>query len=301
MMKIILYTKKFLRNMLVDEVKKYLSLVKFVHSIFALPFAIIGYALGVIDTGHFDVKIFLGVLLAMVFARSAAMAFNRYVDSDIDRLNGRTKNREIPAGRIKARNALIFTIVNSFLFIAVTAFINKLVFFLSPVALFVILFYSYTKRFTAFAHFVLGLGLALAPIGAYLCVVERFDLIPVLLSVLVLFWVAGFDIIYALQDELFDKENGLKSIPVVIGTDKSIALSIVLHLVVIAIAFYIGFYNHYGIWYWIGAIGFTFFIAFQHLIVNKRDLSKINLAFFTANGFASIFYMVFFLLELWLD
>ena len=287
--------------MLVDEVKKYLSLVKFVHSIFALPFAIIGYALGVAETGRFDIKVFVGVILAMVFARSAAMAFNRYVDRDIDKLNERTKNREIPSGKIKARNALIFTIVNSLLFIAVTAFINKLVFFLSPVALFVILFYSYTKRFTALAHFVLGLGLALAPIGSYLCVVERFDFVPVLLSVLVLFWVAGFDIIYALQDELFDKENGLKSVPAAIGTEKSIVLSIILHMIVVAIAFYIGYYNHYGIWYWIGAVGFTFFIAFQHSIVNKRDLSKINLAFFTANGLASIFYMVFFLLELWLD
>ena len=287
--------------MLVDEVKKYLSLVKFVHSIFALPFAIIGYALGVAETGRFDIKVFVGVILAMVFARSAAMAFNRYVDRDIDKLNERTKNREIPSGKIKARNALIFTIINSLLFIAVTAFINKLVFFLSPVALFVILFYSYTKRFTALAHFVLGLGLALAPIGAYLCVVERFDFVPILLSVLVLFWVAGFDIIYALQDELFDKENGLKSVPAAIGTEKSIALSIMLHLIVVAIAFYIGYYNHYGIWYWIGAVGFTFFIAFQHSIVNKRDLSKINLAFFTANGLASIFYMVFFLLELWLN
>jgi 4-hydroxybenzoate polyprenyltransferase len=287
--------------MLVEEVKKYFSLVKFVHSIFALPFAIIGYALGVKETGTFDIMIFIEVILAMVFARSAAMAFNRYIDRDVDKLNERTKNREIPAGKIKARNALIFTIVNSVLFIVVTAFINKLVFLLAPIALFVILFYSYTKRFTALSHFILGLGLSLAPIGAYLCVVPRFDFVPVLLSIMVLFWVSGFDIIYALQDELFDKEVGLKSIPAVLGTERSIVLSIFLHAIVVAIAMYIGFYNHYGIWYWIGAVGFIFFIIFQHSIVNKRDLSKINLAFFTANGIASIFYMIFFLLELWLD
>ena len=284
--------------MLAEEVKKYLSLVKFVHSIFALPFAIIGYALGVAETGSFDLKIFTGVILAMVFARSAAMAFNRYLDADIDKLNERTKNREIPAGKIKPRSALIFTIANSLLFIFTTAFINKLVFFLSPVALFVILFYSYTKRFTYLAHFVLGLGLALAPIGAYLCVVPRFDFVPVLISVMVLFWVSGFDIIYALQDEDFDKEYGLKSIPAWLGLEKSIMLSIFLHSFVVFIAIYIGVYNHYGIWYWVGAAGFIFFIVFQHIVVSRRDLSKINLAFFTANGLASIFYMLFFLLEL---
>ncbi len=286
--------------MITAELKKYLSLVKFVHSIFALPFAIIGYALGVKVTGKWSTEIFLLVILAMVFARSAAMAFNRYLDRDIDEKNPRTRNREIPSGRISPHNALLFTVINSILFIVTTAFINKLVLILSPVALFVILFYSYTKRFTSLSHFVLGVGLSLAPIGAYLCMTQRFDLTPVLLSVLVVFWVSGFDIIYALQDEFFDKENNLKSIPAILGTDKSIILSVILHVVVVLLAAAIGIINHYGFFYWLGTAVFTFFIVFQHSIVKQRDLSKINLAFFTANGIASILFMVFYLLEIWL-
>jgi 4-hydroxybenzoate polyprenyltransferase len=200
--------------------KNYLSLIKFSHTIFALPFALVGYISGsVIQGAGFDMKTLLLVILCMLFARSAAMAFNRWLDKDIDAKNPRTIIREIPAGIVKANSALIFVIISSILFILCTWFINPLCFWLSPIALMVILGYSFTKRFTSLCHIVLGLGLSLAPVGAYLAVTGSFALPPVLIGLSVLFWVAGFDIIYALQDEEFDKENKLFSIPVSFGRE----------------------------------------------------------------------------------
>ncbi|MDQ6814202.1 MAG: putative 4-hydroxybenzoate polyprenyltransferase, partial [Bacteroidota bacterium] len=205
------------------SVKNYLSLVKFSHTIFAMPFAMIGFFLGVWRVRQLNINTtiswstgggefillnivikFVLVLLCMISARSAAMAFNRYLDKNFDAKNPRTAIREIPAGIISANSALLFVIVNAVIFIVSTYFINKICFLLSPVALCVILFYSFTKRFTALCHLVLGLGLSLAPIGAYLAVTGRFDILPVLFSFAVLFWVSGFDIIYALQDVDFD-------------------------------------------------------------------------------------------------
>ncbi|OYX93609.1 MAG: hypothetical protein B7Y76_11570 [Sphingobacteriia bacterium 35-40-5] len=189
---------------------KYFSLVLFAHTVFAMPFAIIGFFLAVTTTTHeFNwLKLFL-MLLCMVFARNAAMAFNRYLDRDIDAQNPRTAIRDIPSGRISSNEALIFTIANSLLFILTTLLINKLCFYLSPVALAVVLGYSYTKRFTPLCHLILGLGLALAPIGAYLVVAGEFAMLPIYFSLAVLCWVSGFDIIYALQDEEFDRQNNL--------------------------------------------------------------------------------------------
>ncbi|HUH33779.1 MAG TPA: UbiA-like polyprenyltransferase, partial [Daejeonella sp.] len=198
--------------------KKYLSLVLFAHTVFALPFAFIGFFLAVTTTGHeFTWVKLLLMILCMVFARNAAMSFNRYLDREIDAQNPRTVIRDIPAGRVSSNEALIFTIINSLLFIGATFFINPLCLALSPVALAVVLGYSYTKRFTPLCHLVLGSGLALAPIGAYLVVTGEFALLPIFFSLAVLCWVSGFDIIYALQDEEFDRENGLKSIPAWLG------------------------------------------------------------------------------------
>ncbi|HMR18145.1 MAG TPA: 4-hydroxybenzoate octaprenyltransferase, partial [Sphingobacterium sp.] len=182
--------------------KKYMSLVLFAHSIFALPFAIIGFFLATTTTEYtFSVKLFALMLFCMVTARNAAMAFNRYLDRDIDALNPRTAIRDIPAGRISPRKALLFTIVNCLLFMVATYFINTLCLLLSPVALFVILFYSYMKRISPLCHLVLGLGLGLAPVGAYLAVTGAFHIVPIFYGLAVMTWVAGFDIIYALQDE----------------------------------------------------------------------------------------------------
>lgn len=280
----------------------YLSLIKFSHTIFALPFAIIGYFLAIHFTAKtFDLKLFLLIILCMVFARSAAMAFNRYIDRKIDEQNIRTAVREIPAGAVKPQSALLFVIVNCLLFIFTTYFINSICFYLSPVALAVVLGYSLTKRFTALCHVVLGIGLSLAPIGAYLAVTGVFDWLPLFFSFAVLFWVSGFDIIYALQDEEFDKSKNLKSIPVWLGKKGALMLSNVFHIVSASFIIYAGFYANFNSWYWVGTLVFIGLLIYQHTLVKPNDLSKVNIAFFTTNGIASVVFAVFVLVELFLS
>ena len=281
--------------------KKYFSLVLFAHSVFALPFAMIGFFLGVTTTDHpFNWLILLMVLLCMVFARNSAMAFNRYLDRDIDAKNPRTSMRDIPAGKISANEALIFVIINCVLFIVTTAFINQMCFYLSPVALFVVLFYSYTKRFTALCHMVLGLGLALAPIGAYIAVTGEFGILPVLYSFAVLFWVSGFDIIYALQDEEFDKGEKLHSIPSAIGRKNALRLSEVLHVCSALCVILPVFFTTFSWAYYLGVAFFCSMLIYQHLLVKPNDISKVNKAFATTNGFASVIFAVCFLLDTFL-
>ncbi len=308
------------------KAKHYFSLVKFSHTIFAMPFAMIGFFLGldlfvdlpnlfeyspvlgggddkdysVVFTWQFWAIKFVLVVLCMIFARSAAMAFNRYLDSHFDAKNPRTAIREIPAGIITKKNALSFTIINCILFVACTFFINQICFYLSPIALFVILFYSYTKRFTALCHLVLGLGLSLAPIGAYLAVTAFFDWLPLLFSFAVLFWVSGFDVIYALQDEEFDKENSLHSIPSMLGKTKALRISEALHVLSACCVIYAGVVGHFGYWYWAGVAVFVGMLIYQHAIVKPNDLSRVNVAFMTANGIASVVFAIFVLLDLFL-
>ena len=235
----------------------------------------------------------------MLFARSAAMAFNRYIDRDIDSTNPRTANvREIPKGIIKADSALNFVIINCLLFIGTTYFINSLCFALSPLALLIILGYSYTKRFTALCHLVLGLGLSLAPLGAYLAVSRQFDFLPIIFTVAVLFWVSGFDIIYALQDEEFDKAQKLHSIPVLIGRKNAMHLSNFLHLATTFVLIYLGIKGEFDLYYWIGFSLFSTLLFYQHTLVKENDLSKVNLAFFTTNGIASVIFSAFVIIDL---
>ena len=269
----------------------YLRLVKFEHTIFAMPFAFIGFFLAIkYNDSKFDPALLGLVILCMIFARNAAMSFNRYLDRHFDKLNPRTALREIPAGILKAESVLWFVVANSILFIITTWFINPLCFYLSPIALFIILFYSYTKRFTAFCHFVLSLGLAIAPVGAYLAVTGSFDWPPVLLALAVFFWASGFDIIYALQDEDFDSGLNLKSIPVLTGRKRALIISKVIHgfsaLFIIAVAVRIT-----ANWlHWTGTFIFIGLLVYQHTLVKKGDLSKVDLAFFTMNGIASVIY-----------
>jgi len=282
--------------------KNYLSLIKFSHTIFALPFAVIGFFLATIQIASpIEWVKFIYVVLCMVFARSAAMAFNRYIDRDIDKANARTAEiREIPNGTIKPKSALLFVIVNCVLFIATTYFINPLCFYLSPIALIVVLGYSLTKRFTALCHLVLGVGLSLAPIGAYLAVTGKFDWLPLFFSFAVLFWVSGFDIIYALQDEEFDKQQKLHSIPVMLGKKNALFLSTILHIITASLILFAGFYARFNYFYWIGSGIFIALLVYQHLIVKPSNLSRVNLAFFTTNGIASVVFSVFLLLDLFL-
>jgi len=281
--------------------KKYFSLVLFAHSIFALPFAIIGFFLAVSTTSEgFTWLQLILMLCCMVLARNAAMAFNRYLDRDIDAMNPRTVVRDIPAGRITANQALVFTIVNSVLFVIVTTFINPLSFYLSPVALLVILGYSYTKKFTALCHLVLGLGLGLAPLGAYLVVTGEFAIVPVFYSLAVIFWVSGFDIIYALQDEEFDKANNLNSIPAFFGKTTALRISEVVHMLSALFVILPLFYIDLGWFYYAGIMFYIALLVYQHLIVSPTDLRRVNRAFMTTNGLASVIFAIFFLLDIWL-
>ncbi|MFN8291477.1 MAG: UbiA-like polyprenyltransferase [Chitinophagaceae bacterium] len=304
------------------KVKSYLSLIKFSHTIFAMPFALIGFFIGIFSLRvHFDspllphhffyqvlsdnktelVKLFLLVIGCMIFARSAAMAFNRYLDRQYDARNPRTAVREIPSGIITPKNALIFTIVSCLLFIVSCYFINQLCFYLAPVALAVVLGYSYTKRFTPLCHLILGLGLSLAPIGAYLAVTGVFALLPILFSIAVLFWVSGFDIIYALQDEEFDKSQQLYSMPAWLGKAKALRVSEFLHLLSAAAIVYAGVYGHFGWLYWCGTTVFTGMLLYQHSIVKPHDLRRVNLAFMTANGIASVVFAIFVITDLFIN
>lgn len=298
------------------SVKNYLSLVKFSHTIFALPFAIIGFFLSIFKSNFYNgqsnlnitvgwerpvgemiFKFFL-VLICMITARSAAMAFNRYLDRQWDAKNPRTAIREIPKGIITPQNALIFTIINCLIFIAATWFINTICFALSPVAILVVLGYSYTKRFTAFCHIILGIGLALAPIGAYLAVTGIFHWLPVLFSFAVLFWVSGFDIIYSLQDEDFDKAENLFSIPTALGKKNALHVSELLHVLSALCVMAAGYFGTFGWLYWVGVAFFCGMLIYQHSIVKPNDLSRVNIAFMTANGIASVVFAVFVLADL---
>jgi 4-hydroxybenzoate polyprenyltransferase len=274
--------------------KNYLSLIKFSHTVFALPFALIGFFLAIHNNqATFNLQLFICVLLCMVFARSAAMAFNRYIDRGFDAKNARTAVREIPAGVISPKAALLFTILCSAAFITTTYFINQLCFYLSPVALLVILGYSYTKRFTPLCHLVLGVGLSLAPVGAYIALTQEFAVLPIIFGCIVLFWVSGFDIIYAMQDEDFDRKNKLNSIPVLLGGKNALLLAKVFHIIcalLVCVAFALGNFS----WlYQLGALIFIALLVYQHSLVKPTDLSKVNLAFGTTNGIASVVFCIF--------
>jgi 4-hydroxybenzoate polyprenyltransferase len=284
---------------LIRHLKNYFSLVAFSHTVFALPFAVIGFFLGIHQSGfQFDPMLLLKVVLCMIFARTSAMAFNRYADRMIDEKNERTKGREIPAGVISPVAALSLVVFSSFFFVLTTYTINPLCFYLSPVALLVILGYSFTKRFTWFCHLVLGLGLSLAPIGAYIAVTGKFDWLPLFFSFAVICWVSGFDIIYALQDVEFDQANQLYSLPSFLGKSRALNLSSFLHLLSGSFIIVAGVFAHFSFVYWTGAVIFISLLVYQHSLVKPSDLSKVNRAFFTTNGIASILFACFVVTEL---
>ncbi len=284
-----------------SKIANYFSLVKINHTIFSLPFAMIGFFLAVkLKEENLSFRLLLLVLLCVFFARNAAMGFNRYADRDIDKKNPRTTLREIPREIIRPGSALLFVIINAMLFMTASYFINFLCFSLSPVALLIVLGYSLTKRFTYLSHLFLGLGLALAPIGAYLAVTARFDLLPLIYSAVVIFWVAGFDILYALQDIGFDISENLKSLPVLLGKRNALILSAIFHLIAVILVGFAGFYGHFTTLYWIGAAIFTLLLCYEHVIVKPNDISRVNLAFATMNGMASVIFACFVIGDLFL-
>ena len=283
----------------INSISKYFSLVKFSHTVFAMPFAMIGFALGITSgSNSFSFRTLILVILCMVSARNAAMSFNRFADRKFDEQNLRTNKREIPSGVISPRAALTFVIVNAVIFVISTYFINNLTFLLSPIALLTILGYSFTKRITALCHLILGLGLSLAPIGAYIAVTGKFAIEPVIYSFLVLTWSSGFDIIYALQDDEFDRSINLYSIPAIAGRKNALLISSGLHFITFCFIITSGIICKSGIMFWIGASLFSGLLLYQHLIVKTNDLSKVNLAFGITNGFASILFSAFTIIDL---
>jgi len=284
-----------------ENIGNYFSLVKIHHTLFSLPFAMIGLFLGFKETGSLiSLRDLLLVILCVLFARNAAMAFNRYADMRFDSKNPRTSARELPSKIISRPAALAFIIINALLFMGAAWFLNLLCFMLSPLALLVVLGYSFTKRFTSLSHVFLGLGLALAPIGAYIAVTARFDILPLLFSFSVSFWVAGFDIIYAMQDVAFDRSEKLRSLPVFLGSKNALLLSIVFHAISVGFLVSAGLTGPFGNIYWAGMAVYTALIIYQHILVKPNDLSKVNLAFFTLNGIASVIYACFVIADLYL-
>lgn len=282
------------------KIQSYFSLVKFAHTIFGLPFAITGFLMGVSDSGQWPAPaVIIATLFCLVFARNSAMAFNRWADRHFDKKNPRTENREIPSGIISSKAALIFTIINVILFIASSYFVNFTCFLLSPVALITVLGYSYLKRLSWISHFVLGLGLMIAPVGAYMAVTSDLSADIFFLGLSVLFWVAGFDIIYSLQDADFDLQNQLYSIPSVFGIKRALSVSRISHLTTFLILLGWWFIYHPDEhWSLIAILLFNLFVLRQHLIIGQGNFSKINRVFFTSNGIASLFFCGFYMLNL---
>ena len=271
------------------KLKIILEMIKFEHTVFALPFAVMS---AFIAAGGFPPVDKLGwILVAMVGARSCAMAFNRLADAKIDSKNPRTTMRAIPAGLITKEAVWIFTLASAGLFVFAAWQLNPLARALSPVALAVIMGYSYTKRFTALSHFWLGFALSISPVGAWIAIKGRFDWTPIILCGVVMLWTAGFDIIYACQDIKFDKNHGLHSIPARLGIRWALRLSSALHVVAVLLLLGIPYLTQLGIFYYIGVGIVVVIFIYEHAIVKPNDLSRVNIAFFTLNGMISLVLM----------
>lgn len=282
-----------------NKVSDYASLVKFSHTIFAMPFALLAFVYALVTTGTpFDWLLLVKVLVCMVSARNAAMGFNRWLDRDIDAQNPRTAGRDIPAGRISPRAAMTFVVVNCVVFVLAAWWINTLALALSPVALVVLLGYSATKRFTSLAHLVLGLALGIAPVGAYIAVTGTFAAMPCLLTLAVMTWTAGFDILYSMQDVAFDRSHALHSIPARFSLVQSTFISLALHVISLIAVAAIGVSFGFGWWYWIGTALFAVILVVQHVLYRPSRIDRIGATFGLVNGLASVTYALFAIIDL---
>lgn len=273
-----------------------LEMIKFEHTVFALPFAFLGAFLAARGWPGGDTSVW--IIAAMFGARSSAMAFNRLIDRNFDALNPRTRGRALPRGILRPSRVLLFVVFSSALFIVAAGMLNPLALALSPLALFIVLFYSYTKRFTSFSHVALGLALGIAPVGGWVAVTGTLDFPPFLLAGAVLFWVAGFDIIYACQDFDFDRSHGLFSIPAQIGVRPALRVSILFHLlmlILLGVAFSLFSLSMVS---WAGLFLVSLALLYEHSLVSHDDLSRVNAAFFTINGLVSVTLSLFVGLDL---
>ncbi len=280
---------------LIDTVKTFSSAIKISHSIFALPFALAAAFMAA--EGLPDGLLLVKVVIACVAARTAAMSFNRLVDARLDARNPRTAMREVPSGRLSKTVMGVATAVSTVVFVLVAWWINTLAGALSPVALAVLLGYSYTKRFTSLSHVVLGAALGLAPLGAWIAVTAGLTPVPVLLGLAVLLWTAGFDVIYSCQDCGFDRTEGLHSIPARLGIARALWCSRGFHVATVALLAAVGWLAGYGVWYTAGVVIVAALLVWEHGLVKPDDLSRVNVAFFTLNGVVSLVFMAAVIVE----
>ncbi len=272
-----------------------LDMIKFQHTVFALPFALASLLVAEQGIPRYDV--FVWVLIAMIGARSSAMAFNRIVDISIDAANPRTMNRALPAGRISLNAAWFLAIFSIVLFFISAYMLNMLAFALSPIALAIIISYSYSKRFTCLSHLWLGASLGIAPVGAWVAAKGDIGFASILLGGAVAMWTAGFDIIYSLQDIDFDREKGLHSIPAKLGAARALLISRILHGIMVVLLTGFGIYLQMSWVYYVGVILIGLCLVYEHYLVTETNLKRINEAFFTVNGFVSIAYLIFVLMD----
>jgi 4-hydroxybenzoate polyprenyltransferase len=274
-----------------EKIATFFRMIKFSHSIFALPFALTSAFIA--SRGIPSFEKFLWIILAMVSARTSAMALNRIIDRDIDKLNPRTATREIPSGKVSLRDALILVFISIVLFVFSAWMLNPLCFKLSFVALAFIFLYSYTKRFTWASHFFLGFTISAAPVGAWLAITGEFNSRILLLGLSVMFWIAGFDILYAIQDIEFDRSYGLYSIPARFGINKSLWFARLCHIITWLLLLLSGIVFHLNYFYYLGVAIAGLILFYEHQLVRPNDLSKLNMAFFNMNGYLSVEIFIF--------
>jgi len=281
---------------MLKKLKIFLKMIKFSHTIFALPFAFMGAIIA--SNGIPPIRTLFLITLAMVFARSSAMGFNRLVDAEIDKENPRTRIRAIPKGKLTKNQVIPFVLISSVLFIITTYFINLNCFVLSPAALFIVFFYSYTKRFTSLSHLVLGFALSVAPVGATIAVSGEITFISLILCIAVIFWVAGFDILYALQDREFDVSFGLHSLPETLGVKKSLIIARFSHTFMLACLLALAYFAKLGMFYLAGVFIITSMLIYEHSLVKENDLSRLDMAFFNVNAYVSVVIFLFTLIDI---
>ncbi|WP_109484485.1 UbiA-like polyprenyltransferase [Occallatibacter savannae] len=275
-----------------------LEMIKWEHSIFALPFALTAVLLASHGTPGWRT---LGwILVAMVTARSCAMAFNRWADADLDAANPRTSNRAIPAGLLSRQFVLGFTVLMGVGFVIAAAELNRLTLYLSPLVLIVLLSYSYMKRLTRWSHLVLGLALGLAPSAAWIAVRGSLDPRILVLTAAVMLWVGGFDVLYACQDFEHDRSAGLYSIPQSLGVPAAFRVARIMHLAMLGLLVIFGYIFHFGVAGWIGIAAAAALLAYEHAIVSPQDMRRLNAAFFTMNGVIATVFLVFVATDIWL-
>jgi len=275
-----------------------LEMIKWEHSIFALPFALTAVLLA--SHGAPGWRTLCWILVAMVTARSCAMAFNRWADADLDAANPRTSNRAIPAGLLSRQFVLGFTILMALAFVIAAAELNRLTLYLAPFVLIVLLGYSYMKRLTRWSHLVLGLALGLAPSAAWIAVRGSLDPRILVLTIAVMLWVGGFDVLYACQDFEHDRSVGLYSIPQSLGVPAAFRIARLMHLAMLGLLTAFAYLFHFGIAGWLGILAAGLLLAYEHAIISPRDMRRLNAAFFTMNGVIATVFLVFVATDIWL-